>query len=163
MCVVRGRGQSFHRTEMCVNTASFGAAHMFMLVSGVVCILVAVVGQLCGCSASMAASGVLYECSPFEDALFFFNNAWQATVWATLMAVTVELRPSREKIVTIFTPFILLAVVMIVFSALNPMGDASTPAATIGYTVATFLWFGLFGYAVYAHKEPSSCAAIYAL
>ena len=143
---------------MCINTLAWGATHMFMFASAPLCILLALVGQFYGCSSSMAASGFgsEYVCNENEKSLFFFNNCWQVVMWVTYLTVTTRLKPDRSFMLALFAPFLVLGVVLIVYSLVAPSAAQQASGAWVGYVASTTVWFGLFGFSWYVHVEPDS-------
>ena len=141
--------------QMC-NAFGFGAVHVWFLVSAALCVVMAVGGQIYGCSPSMALSGygADYECNDNEEALFFFNNGWQVTIWGILVMVTLT-RPPARTMLLIFSPFVLLSFALVtVFGVMNPSPEMQT-SWTMN-TIALVIWFGSLGYAYAVHVEPSS-------
>ena len=55
----------------CCNAFGFGACHLFMLISAPLCILLAIGGQIYGCSPTLRASGFgeSYTCNENEEQL----------------------------------------------------------------------------------------------
>jgi len=111
-----------------------GPVHVFMLVSAPICIFMAGTGQLHGCSPSMqdAGFGSGYQCNDNETQLFFVNNMWQVTIWATFAIATLH-KPHKRFMALLFMPFLLMAL-------------------AISSLVSAFVWFCLFGIAYCMHS-----------
>ena len=128
-----------------------------MLISAPLCILLAIGGQIYGCSPTLRASGFgeSYTCNENEEQLYFFNNMWQCTIW-TVYVLQILQKPSKQLVALLFTPFMLLSVALAVYSTFHPP-PTSTPAATAtSMTLSSVVWFALFGYCYYVHVEPRS-------
>lgn len=141
--------------------ADFGAVHWWMLVSAMICILTAVGGQLFGCTPTMLASGYSeYVCNENEEMMFFFNNGFQCAIWGILSTATVLLKPQKNAMMLIFSPFLLLAAALIVYSYQHPI-SSSTQDTSFWLIVTTVVWFGLLGVAYQAHKEPEPRSSMF--
>lgn len=134
---------------MC-NAWGLGSLHVFMIVSGVLCILLALGGQAYGCVSPTLEPG--YVCSDYEASLYLSNNLWQATIWAILILVTILLRPSRDALAAIWLPFILMGLVLLGYAFMMNTGDATTLWSG---TASTLVWWALFALAYVRHEGPS--------
>lgn len=139
---------------MCVNAFGWGALHVWIFVSAPICILTALGGQVYGCSESAIASGYPtgYLCNENEEGLFFFNNMWQATIWAILTLFVAMFQPLKKQLLIVFSPFLLLAVVLMLFSP-----DQKAIQETNKFTLyfSALVWFGSFALAYAIHIEPN--------
>ena len=123
--------------------------------SAPICILTALGGQVYGCSEIAIASGYPadYVCNENEEGLFFFNNMWQTTIWTILTLFVALFQPLKKKLLIVFSPFLVLTVVLMFFSPDQKMIQETTEYMLY---LNAFGWYGSFAFAYVVHIEPNA-------
>ena len=142
-----------NQRNMCFNVFGFGAVHVWFLVSAPLCILMAVAGQMMGCTATMKASGYgeEYSCNVSETQLYLWNNLWQATLWCVYTIITLK-KPDKNFMILLFLPFMLMTCALSAFAAEPPMDTSASSSAMLW--LWAFGWFGLLAFSYWFHVEP---------
>ena len=103
-----------------------------------------------------AADDPDYECSWLLEYFFFQMNGWHATLWITLIFVTLQ-KPKKEQLAYVWSPYVLMLVGVQVNGVLHPSdesvpGNAMTSSAV--NLVCNLAWVALFGLLYRLHLEP---------